>query len=312
LPTDERLEELSDYLRLTNGERIDLGVLLRSAREAYDTRRKITNSLPELVPDPPEATRAPGMVVAPDRDTTASDNDEAAPFGTHSPAPTRGRRRRGRWIVALTAAVVVVAGVLVWRPWDTDAPHAGIQGGDRGEGLKAVAIPVKSLTPALQAAFGHGRTAAATTVTGYEFRSAQDDSLCLTAVDSGPTAGHKGDHVEIAACKPTPSQIWIPQQWEIDLERYTHLVSDQYQSMCLNADKSGGLRNGQRIQLWDCYRANNEAWSFGDWYWNVKPGGHSDRLCLHGQLCLGVDNRYGHGGQVNIWSQDSTAGQFWS
>lgn len=309
LPPDERLDQLCDYLKLTASERVDLRVLLRSAREANDTRRKITNSSLELVSD---ATPTAGMAVTPGRDTTVSHHNEAVPVGTQSSVPTRGRRPIGRWIVAFAAVVVVVAGVLVWRPWHTNPPQASIQTSYRGEGLKAVAIPVTSLTPTLQAAFRHGRTASAATITGYEFRNAQDASLCLTAVDTGPTAGHNGDRVELAACKLTPSQIWIPQQWEIDQELHTHLVSDKYQSMCLNADNIGGLRNGHRAQLWHCYPANNEAWSFADWYHNVKPGAHADRLCLHGQICLGVDNRYGHSGQVDIWSQSPVAGQFWS
>jgi hypothetical protein len=169
------------------------------------------------------------------------------------------------------------------------------------------------LTPSLAAAFRQGRTAGAATVTGYEFRNAQDDSLCLTAVDTVPSGGENGDRVKIATCALAANQIWIPLQWEVDGTTFTHLVSDQYQSMCLNARNLGGLGNGQRVQLWDCYRANNESWDFGDWYRNVKPGSRSYPLLLHtNRLCLDADRyAFGDGDVVNIWTQYPAANQFW-
>ena len=206
-----------------------------------------------------------------------------------------------------------MAAVLVWHPGDGAQP--GVRGTYPGEGLKAVAIPVKSLTPSLAAAFRQGRTAGAVTVTGYEFRNAEDDSLCLTAVDTGPTAGKKRDRVEIATCRLTASQIWIPEQWEINGSTFTHLVSDQYQSMCLNARNIGGLGDGRHVQLWDCYYpANNESWDFGDWYRNVKPGVHSYPILLHtDRLCLDADKYdFRDGDGVNIWTQYRAANQFWS
>jgi hypothetical protein len=320
LPSDERLEELCDYLRLPRGRRVELAVLLRQARDAQHARRK-TGSAPTaqtsaLVPDPGGSILARGTAATMVQEEAAPHHQGAATPGPGPAQPGRSWRPRSRWIAAAVAAVATVtAAVLVWHPWDGAQP--GVRGTYPGEGLKAVAIPVKSLTPSLAAAFRQGRTAGAVTVTGYEFRNAEDDSLCLTAVDTGPTAGKKRDRVEIAACRLAASQIWIPEQWEIDGSRFTRLVSDKYQSMCLNASNRGGLGNGHQVQLWRCFRVNNagnESWDFGDWYRNVKPGVHSYPIFLPvDRFCLDADkNDFRDGDGVNIWNQWPTANQFWS
>jgi hypothetical protein len=65
--------------------------------------------------------------------------------------------------------------------------------------------------------------------------------------------------------------------------------------------------------LWDCYRANNESWDFGDWYRNVKQGHRSYPILLHtDRLCLDVDNTYGDSGAVDIQTQQAAPNQFWS
>jgi hypothetical protein len=65
--------------------------------------------------------------------------------------------------------------------------------------------------------------------------------------------------------------------------------------------------------LWDCYRANNESWDFGDWYQHVKPGHHSYPILLHtDRLCLDVDDSYGDTGTVDIRAEQATPSQFWS
>lgn len=287
LPSDDRLEELSAHLRLTNAQRIELAVLLRQARDARQARRRASVAAAQagtLIPEP---------------------------LG-----PTRVRRRRGRLVAAVAvAAAVVTAGVVAWHPWDGGA-QSGVVGSFPGEGLKAVPIPVKSLSTSLAGAFGHGRTASAVTVTGYEFRNAGNQSLCLSARDTGPTAGKDHDPVEITTCKLAANQIWIPEQWEVNGSTFSHLVSYEYQSMCLNAKHNGGLHDGQPTMLWDCYYpANNESWDFGDWYLNVKPGVHSYPLLLHtSRLCLDADKfgGFADGDAVNIWTQYAAANQFWS
>src|SRR5260370_18831372 len=125
--------------------------------------------------------------------------------------------------VGAVAVAAVTGGVLVGGPGD--GRQAGVLGVYPGDGLKAVAIPVKSLPPSLAAAFRQGRTAGAATVTGYEFRNAEDDSLCLTAVDTEPTAGKNRHRVEVATCSLTASQVWIPEQREIDGSTFTHPCS---------------------------------------------------------------------------------------
>jgi Helix-turn-helix domain len=318
LPSDERLEELCDYLRLPGSARVELAVLLRQARDAQHARRKI-NSAPSaqtstLVPGSEGFILAQGAAATMVQEDAAPHREGAASPGAGLAQPARRWLPHGPWVAAAVAAVAAVtAAVLVWHPWDR--AQTDVVGTYPGEGLQPVAIPVKSLTPSLVAAFRQGRTAGAVTVTGYEFRNARDDSLCLTAVDTGPTAGEDRDRVEIATCRLTPSQIWIPEQWEINGSKFTHLVSDKYQSKCLNARNIGGLGNGHHVQLWKCYYpANNESWDFGDWYQNVKPGVHSYPILLHtDRLCLDADkDDFRDGAVVNIWTQYRAANQFWS
>jgi hypothetical protein len=226
-----------------------------------------------------------------------------------------------------TAAVVVVAavtvGVLVLSPGkspraatSTVSAGAGVQGIYRGHGAKPVSIPMGSLTLSLRAQFHQGKTKIAKAVTGYEFRSALNPLLCLSAVDTGSLAGQRRDPVEIAACKHTANQVWIPVQWDINGQSYTHLVSDKYQTMCLNADKiSGTASPGNAIMLWDCYYpAGNEAWTFGAWYKSVAPGRQSYPLCLSNSVhhCIDADRRPDVAAPVRLWTQQATAGQFWS
>lgn len=319
LPSDARRDEISDYLRLTKDQRIELAVLLQRARDARQTRRKVGSVESGCVSDSTEPPLAAGAVTTLAQQDQVSGHKDAAFLADDS---FRLRRsRHPRWIGVVVAVVVIAAattGVLVWRPWE-DGPvsisgTSGVVATYPGAGLKAVTIPVTALSPPLAAAFRQGGTSGSGPVTGYEFRNADDEGLCLTAVDTGPLAGRNGDRVEVATCGLAASQIWIPEQWEINGRTFTHLVSDRYQSMCLNADNLGGLNDGHRVQLWDCYPATNESWDFGDWYWNVKPGVHSYPLLLQkDHFCLDADKYdFGAGDAVNIWTQYATANQFWS
>ena len=188
------------------------------------------------------------------------------------------------------------------------------QGTFPGLALESVQIPVRSLAPALAAEFRQGRTAHAATVAGFEFRNGGAAGLCLTAVNTGAKAGKNRDPVLVSTCAHTPDQIWIPLQWEVKGFRFTHLVNDQYQSMCLNANNIGGMNNGHIVQLWDCYPADNEAWDFGDWHSSVSPGGRSYPLFARsGRLCLDADKfDLRDGTPVRLWTQYATANQFWS
>jgi hypothetical protein len=178
-----------------------------------------------------------------------------------------------------------------------------------------VRIPVRSLSPSLAAQFRQGRTQRAVTVLGFEFRNRGAAGLCLTAVNTGAKAGQNHDPVLVDTCARTPNQIWIPLQWQVDGFRFTHLVNDQYQSMCLNADnRGGGMRVGRIVQLWDCYPAGNEAWDFGDWRTAVSTSGRSYPLFARsGRLCLDAD-KYDlrDGTPVRVWTQYAAANQFWS
>lgn len=103
--------------------------------------------------------------------------------------------------------------------------------------------------------------------------------------------------------------------WQVDGFRFTHLVNDQYQSMCLNADNRGGsMHQDSIVQLWDCYPAGNEAWDFGDWHTAVSTAGRSYPLFARtGRLSLDADKfDLRDGTPVRLWNQYATANQFWS
>src|SRR6266436_3965569 len=140
LPSDERLEELSDYLRLARGQRIELAVQLQRASDARQARRK-TNSAPSaqastLVPDPEESTPAQGTAATMVQAKAAPHHEETSSPGKEPAQPARSRRPRGPWMaVAAVAVAAVTAGVLVWRP--RDGTQAGVLGIYPGDGLKA-------------------------------------------------------------------------------------------------------------------------------------------------------------------------------
>ncbi len=255
----------------------------------------------------------------------------AEPPGQHARPRAWFRTRRGLAAVLSVAAVAaVVAVVLVLTLPGSSAPAklsahrqtpsahsqtpSGVLGSFPGMTMESVRIPVRSLTPALAAQFRQGRTAHATTVTGFVFRNHQAAGLCLTAPDTGAEAGQNRDPIVVSACRGAPNQVWIPLQWEVEGFRFTHLVSDRYQSMCLNANNLGGMSNGHIVQLWDCYPAGNEAWDFGDWHAAVSAGTRSYPLfARNGRLCLDADKwDLRDGTSVRIWTQYPAANQFWS
>lgn len=302
LPTNERIRELSNYLNLATDERADLEGLLRQARDSHAGRRKHGASQPPGEHTPP-----------PDRPSV--DRPSPEPAGHH----------RRRWMTAAVAVTVVVAvgviaSVLASSGGSASAPVTGtqedVQGAYPGEGVKAVPIPVSSLTKSLASEFNKDRTKNAKTVNGYEFRNALNPSLCLTASETGSLAGQDQDPVQVTACKLTANQIWIPEQWDINDQPFTHLVSDQYQTMCLSAQKTGGnTRSGNMVYLLQCaYPAGNQAWAFQTWYQNVAQGHYSFPIFLSNKqsLCLDADQHANAAGNdVRLWDQYAIAGQFW-
>ena len=343
LPTDERLFQLCNALQLSDREMLDLAALLRRARAARRDRLRASRAgspAPGLSPHPDQAPLAafePTMTSAwPAADLASPSGPVSVPGQPHSPGGQHAARHRtwfrGRRGLAAALSVVavpaVVALVLVLVRSGPGAPPAkaaaqaktasGVQPAAKGTfpglALQSVRIPVRSLTPALATEFRQGRTGHAATVTGFEFRNGGAAGLCLTAVNTGAKAGKNHDPVLVSTCVHTPNQIWIPLQWEVKGFRFTHLVNDQYQSMCLNANNLGGMSNGHIVQLWDCYPAGNEAWDFGDWHRAVSTGGRSYPVFARsGRLCLDAD-KYDlrDGTPVRLWTQYATASQFWS
>jgi hypothetical protein len=278
------------------------------------------------------ATPKPSYFLAQPPGTLGADYSAESPGPYHSTELPGQHARPRAWflgrrglaaVLSVTAAAAVVAVVLVLALPGSPAPakpaaHGqtapSVRGSFSGLTMESVRIPVRSLTPALAAQFRQGRTADATTVTGFVFRNHEAAGLCLTAPDTGAEAGQNKDPIVVSICRSAPNQVWIPLQWEVKGFRFTHLVSDRYQSMCLNANNEGGLNNGRIVQLWDCYPAGNEAWDFGDWHTAVIAGTRSYPLfARNGRLCLDAD-KYDlrDGTSVRIWTQYPAANQFWS
>ena len=331
LPTDERLFQLCRALQLPDRERLDLAVLLRRARAARRDRLRASRA---------EAETEAGVPAAPAGFDSGVTSAWAAPAPAQAYAPGgthRGRRRawfRGRpaltavlSVAAVAAAVAVVLVLALSSPGAPPAKPAGQakapagappvpSGSFPGLALESVRIPVRSVSPALAAQIQQARPGSAVTgLTGFVFRNRGAAGLCLTAVNTGVTAGQIRDPVRVDTCNRTPNQVWIPLQWEVKGIRFTHLVNDQYQSMCLNADnRGGGMRTGRIVQLWNCYPAGNEAWDFGDWHAAVTGRGRSYPLFARtGRLCLDAD-KYDlrDGTPVRIWDQYAAPNQFWS
>ena len=331
LPTDERLQQLCGALQLSPRETLNLAALLRRARSAR--RERVRNHGAEL---PADAEGAEGAGPAPVPGTSAASAQESAAdrlrhqFGRAVPRRDWLRSRRGRGVAAVIA-VAMVAGVAAgFALSGSSAPVAGAKDAARskpsepqvavakgtfpGLALDSVSIPVESLSSSLKGSFRQGKTAHDAMITGFVFRNSMNNSLCLTAVNSGPKAGKNRDQVVVSSCRRAANEIWIPEQWETKGFRFTHLVNDQYQTMCLNADNLGGLSNGHIVQLWNCYPAGNEMWDFGDWDKVVSVGGRSYPLFgRSGRMCLDAD-KYDLrvGTPVRIWTQYPTANQFWS
>jgi hypothetical protein len=278
----------------------------------------VASSGPANLTDPATSNPAYFLVQAPD---TPGPYHSAEPPGHHARPRAWFRSRRGLAAVLSVAAMAAVVLVLVLsgspapaKPAAHGQTPSGVLGSFPGMTMESVRIPVRSLTPALAAQFRQGRTAHATTVTGFVFRNHETAGLCLTAPDTGAEAGQDRDPIVVSTCRGAPNQVWIPLQWEVKGFRFTHLVSDRYQSMCLNANNLGGLNNGHIVQLWDCYPAGNEAWDFGDWYAAVSAGTRSYPLfARNGRLCLDADKwDLRDGTSVRIWTQYPAANQFWS
>lgn len=306
LPTDERLFQLASALQLPRVELLDLASLLSRARAARLDRRRTSRA------GGADPAAAPGPVTAAD----------GSPSG-NAPARLRGRWRGRRGLAVVLSVVAVAAAVAVGfglrsaaggKPAAHGPSAAGVVGSFPGAAMEAVRIPVGSLTPGLAAQFRQGRTAHASAVTGFVFRNHAAAGLCLTAPDTGSAAGRNRDPIVVSGCRGTPNQVWIPLQWEVMGYQFTHLVSERYQSMCLNANNMGGMSNGHLVELWDCYPAGNEAWDFGDWHDAVRAGTRSyPMFARSGRLCLDANKRnLRDGSSVLIWSQYRSANQFWS
>ena len=93
------------------------------------------------------------------------------------------------------------------------------------------------------------------------------------------------------------------------------MVNLDYQSMCLNADDTGGLANGHPVQLWNCdVNTSNEAW---DWpYWEdqvIYNNQSSAQFYVNGTdyVLDAVEQGLGNGDQIQIWQWLSGSNQLW-
>jgi hypothetical protein len=324
LPTDERARQLCRFLSVGSAGQNELLRLLEQARPTYETRRRLPG--PGTAADvAAPRDRVAGMAIGSVPEAAALDESPMPDQASGGWTRSRGRGRLVAQTSAALAVVVIAAVVLTVLRQQGHAPSEMSNASDvpiargRYPGLEVKAIPIKGglLTSSVATALRHGRTAGKAGIDGYAFRNMKNPGLCLTAVDTGPAAGENRDRVDIEACDYAPNQVWIPEQWEASGNSFTQLVSFRYQSKCLNAQYIGGLANGHKTMLWNCYQSPNEYWDFGDWYENVKSRGQAYPIFVQwASLCLDADKfDFGNGGggaPVNIWDQYPTANQFWS
>lgn len=138
-------------------------------------------------------------------------------------------------------------------------------------------------------------------------------NYCLDANDAGSTAGMNGDKVQLWTCTGKNNQYW-EYGGESASGNFT-LINHQYPSKCLNADDAGGLKDGQKVQLWDCgVDTSNEYWDVADWATCVDSG-------FDCTLPLEADNykwvldaeaqHIGDGDKVQIWTPNGLLNQYW-
>jgi hypothetical protein len=189
------------------------------------------------------------------------------------------------------------------------SPGTGVHAGP-----EQVPIPVASLITSLAGAFRHGLTSGKGIVTGFQFRVTEDLSFCLSADTAGLRAGLDDDPVVVEHCDLLPSEIWIPEQWEIHGDKFTQLVNDEYQSMCLHSDNPYVPGEGPAVRLQNCYASGGESWDFGDWNQAIYSGGNSVPLFLGSTgLCLDTDVPDLYAGKlVHVRPRYPTADQLWS
>jgi hypothetical protein len=261
-------------------------------------------------------------------DPAAPPGDEAVGSGSGW-QPRRWGRRRPAAAASIAAAVAAVlaatAAIAAMGAWPSHP--AGRQPRRPGPGAAehaqhrapappgTIQIQAASLSPPLAGSLARNGTAAAS-VTGFLLRNAAvSGGLCLAADTGGLGAGRNGDTVEVRKCSQAPSEIWIPVQWERSGRKLTWLANDEYQSKCLNADNIGGLANGHRVQLWDCYNSRNEYWDFGDWHDRAKPEANPYPIILgSGNLCLDADKYQisrAMADPVHIWNYYGPPNQLW-
>lgn len=301
--------------------------MARAAHEALlaDGRRNKEPAAPDQRPATAQTPATMNTTMGEQSSRSASQTETAVAAGAiadQSPSPpvtavTRRRRlsRRSRLILIASAIVLIAAVVpLAWF-WNhqSPAPTSQPRPDHTGSGLSMwiVPIPLATLSPGL-AAMVAPRQAASGTVNGYVFRNYAGNSLCLSAGTTGPTAGTNRDKIQLAACAATNDEIWIPAQWERSGDKLTWLVSYRYQSKCLNADRTGGINDGRKVQLWNCYNADNESWDFGNWYDQARQG-HAAAIHLSVEK-FGLDaDKYnlGDGDQIVIWTMYGAHNQFW-
>jgi hypothetical protein len=130
---------------------------------------------------------------------------------------------------------------------------------------------------------------------------------CLNAVASG--VRHNGDKVQLWKCNWTgTNQLWEDGACNSG-GSWCQVVNAADTSKCLNANTSGGLRDGSTAQLWSCGTASNELWGF------YSPPGECARITVQdiSFRCLEVErgNHWivtaklpfsGNGDQARMWS----------
>lgn len=82
---------------------------------------------------------------------------------------------------------------------------------------------------------------------------------------------------------------------------------------CLDVDNVGGVRNGSRVQVWDCTGAPNQLWHFTGGFGGSSGRDAGQLVSSAGNKCLDVHRpELGmNGGRMQVWDCHGEANQKW-
>lgn len=147
----------------------------------------------------------------------------------------------------------------------------------------------------------------------YQIQSYYPPGYCLNAVASG--VHNNGDKVQYWGCNWTgTNQLWETGSCDFDgANVWCQIKNAADTSKCLDANISGGLRDGSTAQLWSCNGGGNQLWAFS------TPGQQCFSISYYNPAfyCLQTENGNNNGSGYIVtgrlpFSGNGDQAQMWS